>query len=333
MLSLNIMYTANERYIERMLASMCSLILNSKLEKINFHIVESGFSEDNKKRICDFINNYKNVSVDFYPFDEEMISGYNIPNWRETQISNARLFYASIVKEKHPDAKNLLYIDSDTLVLGDLTGLESYNDCLICATQEDHAKKIHYKKKYGLKEYYCSGVLYLNLDKWIKLGYEEKVKEYMSNHKDIKLVYPDQDLLNLMFEGQITTLPTKYNVSVYPFYFKRLGASLFYIGKQAKGSVAIKAKQNPSIVHSLGLYNIKFWHNSRVNPLKKYYIKYVEMVNKDYELEELDGSRKFFDRHPILFKQFMIFRAILPPSFEKWVRNIAFKFSKSRKKK
>lgn len=330
---MHIMYTVNKRYIERMLASICSLIKNSNLDKMEFHIIQSDFTNEDKKIVREFIEKYENSTVNFYQFDEEMIKQYNIPNWRETQISNARLFYASIIKEKYKSAKNLLYIDADTLVLGDLTGLEKYNDCLLCAVKEDHSKKIHYKKKYGLKEYFCSGVLYINLDKWININYEEKVKDFFKEHKDIKLVYPDQDLLNIMFEGEITTLPTKYNVSVYPFYFKRLGASLFYIGRQTKGSVAIKAKKNPSIVHSLGLYNIKYWHNSRVNPLKKYYIKYVKMVNKDYELEELDGSRRFFNRHPILFKQFMIFRSILPPSFEKWVRNIAFKFSKSKKKK
>ena len=66
----------------------------------------------------------------FYRLEDYPIDDYGIPSWRGTQIANARLFFPRIIKEQNPDIDNLLYIDSDTLIKNDLSGLDSYNDKL-----------------------------------------------------------------------------------------------------------------------------------------------------------------------------------------------------------
>ena len=70
---------------------------------------------------------YPNVELYFYDIATFDIEKYGISNWRGTQIANARLFYQNILGASVSEMDNLLYLDSDTIVVSDLNDLEEYS--------------------------------------------------------------------------------------------------------------------------------------------------------------------------------------------------------------
>ena len=113
---MHILYTIDKKYLDIMLASIYSMVEKGGLKSIHFHIVTSGFDEEEKDKLEKFFNILPNVKYTFYRLEDYPIDDYGIPSWRGTQIANARLFFPSIIKEQNPDIDNLLYIDSDTLI-------------------------------------------------------------------------------------------------------------------------------------------------------------------------------------------------------------------------
>lgn len=97
MKKIDVLYTANKQYIDIMLSSIISLILNANLNDLTIHIIASGFEKNDFHKIEKILNKYGQVDLEFYQLEQFDIDKYNIPNWRGSQIANARLFFQDIL--------------------------------------------------------------------------------------------------------------------------------------------------------------------------------------------------------------------------------------------
>lgn len=130
------------------------------------------------------------------------------------------IFYRLFAHNVFPKLNKLLYIDSDTLIQSDLT--ELYNTDIskhaLAAVRDMAPINIpndkngqyvrEFKEKYLKHDLYInSGVLLLNLQhlRTIPTPWET----------NCKLTYPDQDILNTVFDGKILELPLRYNCIPY----------------------------------------------------------------------------------------------------------------------
>lgn len=107
-------------------------------------------------------------------------------------MAMVRCFLAQILNED-----KVIYLDVDTIVNGDLSGLWSYNmggNC-IAAREESNG-------------YFNSGVLLMNLKLIRALGLDRTWTDLL---KTCKFVFPDQDAMNIAFINRIATIPHKYN--------------------------------------------------------------------------------------------------------------------------
>lgn len=318
---MHILYTIDKKYLDIMLASIYSMVEKGGLKSIHFHIVTSGFDEEEKDKLEKFFNILPNVKYTFYRLEDYPIDDYGIPSWRGTQIANARLFFPSIIKEQNPDIDNLLYIDSDTLIKNDLSGLDSYNDNTVCAVLSDGTRKKECIDRLGVDQYYNSGVIYFNLDKWKSVDFEHEIKQF--NKQSIPLIYPDQDIFNLLLKDEIKTIPSRYNLSLYPLILSPLELKLYCRKKQIPAKELMNEKDLAVILHSIGLFNIKPWHRNNINPLTEDFKKYMEVINPDYQLEELSRLKKIISISPTLFKTIIIFRANLPKGLDDFARYLS----------
>ena len=127
-----------------------------------------------------------------------------------------RLFYPWILKE----IDNVLYLDVDLLVRGRLDDLLEldYGNCCYAAVCEPSKswcdltrKRLCISDSYN---YYNSGVLYIRLDA-IRTKYELSafIDEVINVISDYEIRFPDQDVLNKIFQGEIYELDKKYNYS------------------------------------------------------------------------------------------------------------------------
>lgn len=297
-MELNVLYTANHKYVEIMATSLLSLIMNNSKLKLNFHIITSGFTETDYILINNIIKNNENVNVRYYKLEDYDISKYEIPDWKGTQISNARLFFQDIIDIDNLD--KLLYLDSDTIVVGDLEGIKEFKKS-INAVKETI---LNYRlKDLGVEKYYNSGVLLFDVPMWLEGDYERRLIETKETNTNARLLYPDQDLLNLALSEEIGDLPIEYNVVPHALA-KMFNHKKYYYQDKRKYNPIVDIDEkvkNPIIYHSAGFAGIKPWMENNVNPLNDYFDYYLEMINPDLNKEKLKGARGILAKNPFLF--------------------------------
>lgn len=182
-------YGGTKNTYEQMTIAAKSLVANTKMDCVWFLIEDDVFP----LKIPDIIHT-KNVSNQIW-LDPK---GYNYNNaW--TYMTLIRL----ALPEIFPDEDRILWLDVDTIVekdIGDLFELDFKNN-YVAMVEEPVRSKFPFK-------YHNSGVLLMNLplirkdnihNKWIQLANTEL------------FTAPDQDVINLICQGEILTIDPKWN--------------------------------------------------------------------------------------------------------------------------
>lgn len=277
----DILYTINKNFIDIFLVSLYSVLKNSKIENIRIHLVTSEFELEDYSRIKQFIDTYDNVEIYFYPLEEYDIKKYNLPNWRGTQVANARLFFQDILNSNLDNIDSLLYLDSDTITIGDLNDIKKFNNGIYAAKD---AGLIEYGNSLNLNTYYNSGVLYIDKNQWIDNDCQERIIHFLSNN-NIKITFPDQDTLNCALKNKIQTLPLSYNLLATAYKLNGLLSKIYFNGNKRNISYdeVEKAKKSPKILHGYGLGNKKQWSNT-IHPYYNIFMDYMKKVNPEYKV-------------------------------------------------
>ena len=321
---LNVLYTVDNKYVDVMLGSALSLILNGNLNGIRLHIITSDFSLEDYTKVEDVLCKYPNVELYFYDIKTFDIEKYDIPNWRGTQIANARLFYQDILGSSVSDMDNLLYLDSDTVVVSDLNDLSRFNTNIISASK-DGCFKNYLEKMGGLLNYFNSGVLYFNVSKWTEESYQDKIVHFLENCT-LPLTYPDQDTLNCALDGKINSLPLNYNLGANAYLFGPKLQSLYYGKKYFISSEEItEAKKEAKILHSTGILGIKPWTNNKINPFNDEFMKYILMANPEFEKIEISKLKQILSASSLFFKAAVIAKVYMPESIRDYSRRLTIK--------
>lgn len=314
--TMDILYATDNRYLDITLASILSLLENANLKNICLHIITENFSVDDYKKMENFLSNYANVNFYFYPIEDTNINKYNIPNWRGCQVPNARLFFQEILDQKLSSIDNLFYLDSDTIVVSDLNDLSRYKDNTICACK-DRARNKNIEGL-NLAQYYNSGIMYFNVLKWTHENCQDKIIKEIEN-SSFEYRFPDQDIINLTFKDSIETLPLSYNLNPDMFLYKHILGRLYFNKfercidyKEVKSAI-----EHPKILHTYGFEGFRPWQNNNVNLFNAIFRKYLYTINPEYELEELEGARKFMGSYEFLFKYYMFLKPFLPEKMVK----------------
>ena len=114
------------------------------------------------------------------------------------------------------DSGRLLYLDSDTLVLGSLRPLAEIDLAgFPVAAVEDAATHPSRGARFAFPEnarYFNSGVMVIDLDAWRRDDLAARALKYVRDDA-YDLFYPDQDALNLALAGRFLPLPPEWNVT------------------------------------------------------------------------------------------------------------------------
>ena len=329
---LDVLYASDRNYIDIMMTSVVSLIKNSNILNINVHIISSEFKKDDYDRIKSIISRYPNVLVDFYPLENYDIERYNIPSWHGLQVGNARLFFQDILGNRINKIDTLLYLDGDTIVKGDLNGLENYSSNAISACKDNLRPSM--AKKFGVDTYYNSGVLLINVNRWVNEHLQDKVLDEVY-HPSSDLYLPDQNILNIALKDDIGELPISYNLMPLEYFFDEKDRIKYFNPKLRQRTAAdvSKAIIDPKIYHCCCLAGIKPWIENDINPFNDEFLKYIYEVNPDFELYEANTFRKIFDKHPDLLRKLLILRNYLPDEFNVLVTKMSIFFQGNRKRR
>ena len=137
------------------------------------------------------------------------------------------MYYRLLLPWILPECGRALYLDSDMMVRGDLTPMYQMklgDDLLAAVLDSWPAGRKQAVKRLELHDnYYNSGVQLLDLDR-IRKQYtaEAFLKEIQKLQETYTLEYPDQDLLNKLYDGKIRELDERYNYAATRYVVERL---------------------------------------------------------------------------------------------------------------
>lgn len=218
-----IVFSIDNSYVPYLGVALTSLAANSNPD--NFYdivIFIEKISEPSRRILVDIFKGRKNFSLRFFD-----ISGY-IQNHRETLYVNSyfsvAIYYRIFIPEIFSAFDRALYLDSDMIFNADLAELaETDLEGKLLAVVNDFGVLPEYQQKNNhfykyieqilkmknYRHYFNSGMLVMDIKKLKKMNITKKCLQKIKELPDLK--FPDQDLLNVMFEGEVRYLDKNWN--------------------------------------------------------------------------------------------------------------------------
>ena len=259
--------------------TITSILENNTEENFVFHILTSEIPPGVRKKYQELEERYA-TSILFHVIDESRFKDcYQFSSF--SQYSPAiftRLLIPDVLKGI---AREVLYLDADILCVGSIVGLYELDmsDKLV-AVVSDHLETTVKMRcaALGLRDnrYFNSGVLYMNIDNWRAANITDEVMRIILTSEQ-KLVFPDQDALNMVVAGQACFIDERWN-------FRYNLECMLNAGEAAKwlpGEVVF--------LHFTG--RVKPWHDWNLHVSKEMFTKYLKLSPWAHTL--LDAPRNY----------------------------------------
>lgn len=215
--------TITNDYAKYAAAAISSLMKHSNPKRYyRVIIMYDKLSLANRWRLRNMVT--KNVAIEFhkmkYNLYMQIIVRYCAKRTGSGDFfSSAVYYYRSFIARLFPQYDKGIYIDSDTILTGDIGELYDINlgDKVIAARVDLKVAMVpefvrYVEKALGVpaREYVNSGVILMDLKKLRKLHYITRMTDLIREY-DADLVAPDQDYLNVILKGKIKHLDKKWN--------------------------------------------------------------------------------------------------------------------------
>lgn len=246
--TLNILLSTDNNYVMPTGVLMTSICENNK-NIVFFILTDSKFNVSNKKKLINIANKYGSLVL-FFTITSDKVNIFPFGKSGQPRHVSIATYYRLFITEILPkNIHKILYLDCDMIVRHDLselykTDLSSHalgvvHDC----DEHKHPQRLGYSLEKG---YFNAGMLFINLDYWRKNNVLHAFTECINKHSN-KILYHDQDILNIVFCDNKLWLPMKYNFQTNYTFRQNLPC---YPPKYHKE--ADFAKKNPTIIHYLG---------------------------------------------------------------------------------
>lgn len=268
---MNIIVAVNSKYLNPLCVTLYSLSVhnNSNIKVYVLHFdISSDEQNDFRKKMkkCKHISEVIFLQVDFNKFSTIL------HNKRYTQVANLRLAMLSVLPV---DIHKVLWLDADLIVKGNLERFYSYPNrgqfAIVCEDMLPRGERLALLSQLGMErdtKYFNSGVMLFYLDNVRKHFREDAFLDWMYENQD-KLLYPDQNALNVCFAGRVIWAnPYRYNLQ------------LLRINKKSE---FLKTMKQAKIIH----------YNMKEKPWNKDYNGVLKWQYWQYGIRAL-GIRKFF---------------------------------------
>ena len=216
-----IFFAVDDGYIPFLAVTLQSMLENaSKDYYYVIKILYTNISEENKEKIIKYENEFAKIEfVDLNYYLEELQEKlYTRDYYTKTT------YYRLMIPNLYPQYDKILYLDSDVVVLGDVS--ELYNtdleDNLVGAVPDASVRAIKEFSEYvervigmaDYKNYFNAGVLLMNLKEMRKFDFQTKFLYLLENMK--YSVAQDQDYLNRICKGRTKLLDEGWDVMPLP---------------------------------------------------------------------------------------------------------------------
>lgn len=277
------MVLASSDFYTIYLSAMLESIVENASDGYNYDItvLESGIKDDNKKALQLLQEGRDNVSIRFYNVKEKMANVH----LKATGHISVETYYRLLIPEVFINYEKILFLDSDMTVHTDMAELFNMDVtgymvaaahdqcCLAFLNGNDKSFAKYCKEALQLKnpyDYFQAGVMLLNLTRFREKYTQKEIFEIATARQ---YRYVDQDIMNVLCEGEVKHLDLEWDVfpDFGPYEYEFMP---YYLQKQYE-----KARQNPKICHHTGpnkpwselfadtMMTERFWRRARKSPL------------------------------------------------------------------
>lgn len=217
-----VVFAADNNYVPMVTTTVYSMMKNADSSHFyDVYVMEKDFSAFNKNETRRFFSCFPNMRLTFVNVSS-LIGAYNLKTSNE-HIS-VETYYRFLIQKILPFYDKVIYLDSDLLVLGDISKLYSIDlgDNLVGAARDidylgnlnmNDGERMRYtrsvlklKDPYG---YFQAGVLLLNTAEMRKLY---PFQRWLEIAAEPIYIYDDQDILNAHCQGRVTYIDNAWNV-------------------------------------------------------------------------------------------------------------------------
>lgn len=267
---MNIMISINRDYMKYACIMLMSLKEHHKDILLSVYILHNELTDEDFRQMDEIIGS---EGIELIPvfIPEGTVKDFQIGDWPEV---NAYRLLATDLFGGTLD--RILHLDVDILITGDIS--EFYNTpfednylvaCEDYLSDEERRQKC---RQYGKDEdelFFNAGVLLFNISRLSSEGFYYAVyADILKRYPNIKIEYPDQDMLNLLFGNKTKHVDRiRYNYS--PLYYKMNDKEHSYNSPE-------ELERNCSIVHMIS--GTKPWTNASKMSADDLWWKYAEQT-------------------------------------------------------
>lgn len=327
---MNVLYASDDKFAEILGASLSSLLENNQdCEELNVYILDDGISKKNAEKLNLLLKKYGRTGVFLKVDDVSIPSSFISDRW--PKVAFIRLFISELFDER---VSRVLYLDCDTVVNGSLAELwhMDMGEHIIAGVCDCLSPRYHANLEMDLASPYInSGVMLIDLDKYRSFSVRDKVLRFIEGHSDV-IRYPDQDVINAVFEGRILTLAPKFN-SITLFYdfsyddmLKYRKPIKYYSREQVKEAV-----EEPVIIHfTTSFLSLRPWIKESAHRYAQKFLFY-RSLSPWKEAPLWEDSRSFAKRAYLKFYRLM--PRAFSVAFSGWLHSTAVPMLKKKGKK
>jgi len=207
---MHIAFNVNDAYFRQAAVAIISVLENNKNKNFTFHIFTDAYEQESAGKLKLIAEKY-NIKLCIYAIDMNILAGFHIKVKRFSRVTYLRLIMPKILK----DINYFLYMDADMVCLGDLWQLNDIDfKGKAFAAVSDLPEAVEYRTKFlKLKndKYFNDGMMFVNVHNWNRLQITEKAFTFKGADPK-RFLGQNQDILNLVMDGDIIFLDKKFNV-------------------------------------------------------------------------------------------------------------------------
>ncbi|MCI8583111.1 MAG: glycosyltransferase family 8 protein [Dorea sp.] len=243
-----IVFSTNDNYVLYCYLAIYSLLKYAdKRNSYDIRVFMVSLSEENICFLESLTNEYASiVCMDVTPYVKDA-------DLRELSFFSVETFYRLFISQILPEYKKVIYLDSDMLILHDITELyhtemnghaiAAVHD-VVCSYLSEHAEELGL----DIRNMFNAGVLVIDTGEYEKQNIREAGLKALSEdykNKRRKFIYVDQDVLNVTVYHDVKFLDDRWNFQ-WEFLWRLDG---IYDGYREK---YVNTSKEPWIIHYAG---------------------------------------------------------------------------------
>ena len=222
--SLHLLHNDNQEIIPIFLATdenyapFASIMMKSVLMHTNsfvdFYVLDDEITDETKELIRQDLEKYKNKNLHFVNMRQ-----FNLKRFPERKQWSNTMYGIYFIPQIAPELKKVIYLDVDIIAKKDIADLyhqdlENYALAAIPEIPNFYSTIIHklpqFYPAFKSDTYFNSGVLLMDIPKLNQMDFINKASELTIKLNE-KLEFPDQDVLNILFENNFKQLDASFN--------------------------------------------------------------------------------------------------------------------------